>query len=53
MNIIICTSQVPFVRGGAELLVDGLRDALRRHGHTVDVVALPYRWQPHTSMTAC
>ncbi|MFN5341785.1 MAG: glycosyltransferase family 4 protein [Roseiflexaceae bacterium] len=50
MNIIICTSQVPFVRGGAELLVDGLRDALRRHGHTVDVVALPYRWQPHTAL---
>lgn len=50
MRIIICTSQVPFVRGGAELLVDGLRDALRRHGHTVDVVALPYRWQPHSAL---
>lgn len=50
MRIIICTSQVPFVRGGAELLVDGLRDALRRHGHTVDIVALPYRWQPHSAL---
>lgn len=50
MNIIICTSQVPFVRGGAELLVEGLRDALRRHGHRVDVVALPYRWQPHQAL---
>lgn len=43
----ICTAQVPFVRGGAELLVDGLRDALQARGHLVDVVALPYAWQPH------
>ncbi len=50
MRIIICTSQVPFVRGGAELLVEGLRDALRRHGHTVDVVSVPYRWQPHSAL---
>ncbi len=47
MRILICTAQVPFARGGAELLVEGLRDALREHGHTVDVVALPYAWQPH------
>lgn len=47
MRIIICTAQVPFVRGGAELLVEGLRDALRNRGHVVDIVSLPYRWQPH------
>ena len=47
MRIIICTAQVPFVCGGAELLVEGLRDALRSRGHVVDIVSLPYRWQPH------
>ena len=46
-RIIICTAQVPFVRGGAELLVDGLRDTLRERGHQVDVVSVPYSWQPH------
>ena len=46
-RILICATQVPFVRGGAELLVEGLRDALRESGHTVDVVALPFAWQPH------
>lgn len=46
-RILICTAQVPFARGGAELLVEGLRDALSEHGHTVDIVALPYAWQPH------
>jgi glycosyltransferase involved in cell wall biosynthesis len=46
-RILICATQVPFVRGGAELLVDGLRDTLRERGHTVDVVSLPFAWQPH------
>jgi len=46
-RILICATQVPFVRGGAELLVDGLRDALRERGHTVDVISLPFAWQPH------
>lgn len=32
------------------MLVEGLRDALRRHGHTVDIVAVPYRWQPHQAL---
>jgi glycosyltransferase involved in cell wall biosynthesis len=45
-RILICTAQVPFVRGGAEFLVEGLRDALRERGHAVDVVALPYQWYP-------
>jgi glycosyltransferase involved in cell wall biosynthesis len=45
-RIVICATQVPFVRGGAEYLVEGLRDALREHGHTVDVVSLPFAWRP-------
>jgi glycosyltransferase involved in cell wall biosynthesis len=46
-RILICATQVPFTRGGAELLVEGLRDALRERGHTVDVISLPFAWQPH------
>ena len=46
MNVAICASQVPFVRGGAEVLVDGLAEALERHGHRVAVVALPFKWYP-------
>ena len=49
-RILICTSQVPFVRGGAELLAEGLRDALRQRGHSVDIVSLPYSWQPHEQL---
>jgi glycosyltransferase involved in cell wall biosynthesis len=46
MNILVLHTQVPFVRGGAEVLVDGLVAALRERGHVVDVVALPLAWNP-------
>jgi glycosyltransferase involved in cell wall biosynthesis len=46
MRVVIATAQVPFVRGGAEILADGLRDALRAAGHEVDVAAVPFGWQP-------
>ena len=46
MNIAICASQVPFVRGGAEVLVDGLAEALEAHGHQVAIVSLPFKWYP-------
>ncbi len=45
-RILVCAVQVPFVRGGAELLVDGLVQALREHGHQVEVVQLPFTWAP-------
>ncbi len=45
-RIVICAAQVPFARGGAEYLVEGLRDALREQGHMVDIVSLPFSWQP-------
>jgi len=46
MNILICTSQVPFVSGGAELHVENLRRALLEAGHDADVVSLPFKWYP-------
>jgi glycosyltransferase involved in cell wall biosynthesis len=46
VNILVLHTQVPFVRGGAEVLVDGLVDALRDRHHTVDIVALPLAWNP-------
>jgi glycosyltransferase involved in cell wall biosynthesis len=51
-RIIICTAQVPFERGGAEVLVDGLRRQLAERGHTVDVVALPFKWYPPERLLA-
>ena len=44
MNIVVCSSQVPFVRGGAENLVDGLVVALAGGGHLVEEIKLPFKW---------
>ena len=50
MRILICTAQVPFTRGGAETLTEGLRDALRARGHEADIVALPFAWTPRANL---
>ena len=52
LHIAICTAQVPFVYGGNEVLVDGLRDALTARGHKVVVIALPYKWYPHSQIVS-
>jgi glycosyltransferase involved in cell wall biosynthesis len=46
MRVVVLTVQVPFVRGGAELLADWLTENLREHGHEVELVRLPFRWNP-------
>jgi glycosyltransferase involved in cell wall biosynthesis len=45
-RVVVCEVQVPFVRGGAEALVRELVRQLRARGHTVDRVALPFKWYP-------
>ena len=40
--------QVPFVRGGAELMADELVDALRARGHEAELVTIPFKWYPGT-----
>jgi glycosyltransferase involved in cell wall biosynthesis len=50
MHILICNAQVPFVRGGAELLAEGLREAMNARGHTAELVALPFKWYPKTEI---
>lgn len=50
MNILVCAAQVPFARGGAEMLAEGLSEALNTRGHRAEIVALPFQWQPHTEL---
>lgn len=45
-NILICTTQVPFTRGGAESHVEGLRRAFVAAGYDAEVAALPFKWYP-------
>lgn len=46
MRVLITSVQVPFIRGGAEIHAEGLRDALLVEGHEVDIVAVPFKWYP-------
>jgi glycosyltransferase involved in cell wall biosynthesis len=45
-TVLVCETQVPLVRGGAELLVQQLVDELRRRGVAADKVSLPFKWYP-------
>jgi glycosyltransferase involved in cell wall biosynthesis len=44
MRVAVVNTAVPFLRGGAEILADGLARALREAGHEVAEVKVPLRW---------
>jgi glycosyltransferase involved in cell wall biosynthesis len=45
-NILICTTQVPFTKGGAEAHVAGLKRAFGDNGYEAEIVSLPFKWYP-------
>lgn len=50
MRVAVCSGQIPFVRGGAELLTETLAEQLRLHGHEAEIVQLPFRWYPKSEI---
>lgn len=46
MNILIATTHVPFVRGGAEVHAEELQRALAEAGHRAEIVRIPFKWYP-------
>jgi glycosyltransferase involved in cell wall biosynthesis len=48
VRIAVCHPQVPFARGGAEILVESLVEELRRRGHEAELVTVPFQWFPGT-----
>ncbi len=46
MRVVIATTQVPFIRGGAEVHAENLCAALRGAGHAAEIVAIPFKWYP-------
>ena len=44
MDVLVCAAQVPFMRGGLEMLVDNLVEALRAEGHRAEAVRVPAAW---------
>lgn len=49
-TVLVCETQVPLVRGGAELLVRQLVDELRRRGFETDRVSVPFKWHPKAEL---
>jgi glycosyltransferase involved in cell wall biosynthesis len=50
MRIAVCHAQVPFERGGAEVLSEGLVRELRARDHEAELVTIPFRWYPDTKV---
>ena len=48
MRIAVCAPQVPFVRGGAEIMADTLVAELRARDHEAELVTIPFKWYPGT-----
>jgi glycosyltransferase involved in cell wall biosynthesis len=48
LRIAVCSPQVPFARGGAEILAETLTAELRKRDHTADLVTIPFKWYPGT-----
>ena len=52
MDICVCGAQVPFTRGGAELLMENLVAAFGAAGHRAELVRLPVAWEPERLLDA-
>ncbi|RXK12282.1 glycosyl transferase [Halarcobacter mediterraneus] len=48
MRILIPSIQVPFISGGSILMTQGLKNALIKAGHEVEVVTIPFKFSPHS-----
>lgn len=51
-TVLVCEAQVPFVTGGAELLVRSLVGRLRAAGYETDLVSVPFKWYPKEEILA-
>ncbi len=45
-RIIIVNTQIPFIRGGAEIQAENLQKALTKNGNIVEMVRIPFIWYP-------
>jgi glycosyltransferase involved in cell wall biosynthesis len=53
VKIAIATVQVPFTTGGAEIHAWLLQEELKKRGHTVDIVSIPFKWYPGETLLNC
>jgi glycosyltransferase involved in cell wall biosynthesis len=49
-RICICATQIPFIRGGAEILVESLQRELVQRGFETELVTVPFKWYPRSQL---
>lgn len=49
-KVAILHAQVPFVRGGAELMVESLKRELILRDFDADIISVPFKWYPEYSL---
>lgn len=49
-KICVLHAQVPFVRGGAELMVESLTEELRKRDYDTELISLPFKWYPNNTL---
>ncbi len=52
MDVLVCAAQVPFMRGGLELLAEGLVGAFGAAGHSAELVRIPTTWEDERILDA-
>lgn len=53
MRVVIATVQSPFIKGGAEILTEMLKNELIKRGHQAEIVAIPFKWYPWETLVSC
>ncbi len=49
-RIVICAVQVPFARGGAEIVIDELSRQLKAKGNEVEIAQIPFSFSPKSEL---
>ena len=52
MKIALVTVQVPFIRGGAEILAEHLKVQLESRRHSAEIISIPFKWYPGETLLA-
>lgn len=49
-KVAVLHAQVPFVRGGAELMVENLTLQLKKRGFDAEIISMPFKWYPNNAL---
>lgn len=49
-KVAVLHAQVPFNRGGAELMVESLTLQLKKRGFDAEIISMPFKWYPNNAL---